>query len=516
MVRRHILVFTGIVLCGLVFSAEVSGQQEWHRANKLILGLHPNGSIGGATGIFESWPGLLYPCLDPPWCANSNLNPWYHDYLHNGGIWLGGVVNAESIVIASSSRCSYGNNGSGFWLKEFITVHPFPDAELFYAEYADSTTGVEVQQKSYAFYYPESYKEFIIFDLKIANLGSYTFEDLYLGVEFNGIAYSCPVYDCNREMSGVRILPNGPSGDTAYIGWVADNDGNPVGGYFNEDSPTSVVGVKILYPRAGDCQTSFNWYSFGDYLLDVYPKWGPTLQSNFNKFGYMTDSSLGWATTCREKYYLMSNGEIDYDQYLSHLDHTAEGWLPPADSALKFAQGSNSAFLLSCGPVVNLYPNDTLRFSYAVLGGMDFHKYPGAYDSTSPFWVFYDFSTLLTNALTAQQLYDSLFNPSADVGEEPLALPKQFRLLQNYPNPFNATTTIRYHLSKSSNVTLEIFNLKGQLVRVLLNNTTQPAGEHQRVWDGKNSAGVKVSSGVYLYRFKTGEFSQVRKMILLK
>ncbi|OGC94883.1 MAG: hypothetical protein A2142_00530 [candidate division Zixibacteria bacterium RBG_16_48_11] len=147
---------------------------------------------------------------------------------------------------------------------------------------------------------------------------------------------------------------------------------------------------------------------------------------------------------------------------------------------------------------------------------MDFHKYPGAYDSTSPFWVFYDFSTLLTNALTAQQLYDSLFNPSADVGEEPLALPKQFRLLQNYPNPFNATTTIRYHLSKSSNVTLEIFNLKGQLVRVLLNNTTQPAGEHQRVWDGKNSAGVKVSSGVYLYRFKTGEFSQVRKMILLK
>jgi hypothetical protein len=211
----------------------------------------------------------------------------------------------------------------------------------------------------------------------------------------------------------------------------------------------------------------------------------------------------------------MTNGEIDYDQYLSHLDHTSDGWLAPHDSALQFAQGYFSLFLLSCGPVGNLYPNDTLYFAFAIVGGEDFHYDPLSYDSLNPQNASYDFSALVTNALTAQRLYDSLFNPPTDVDEEPVPLPKTFYLGQNHPNPFNLSTTIEYALPKRAEVRIEIYNLLGQLVKSY-NLGYQLPGLRSITWEGKNDLGQEVASGIYFYRIKAGDFVQSRKMTLLK
>jgi len=93
--------------------------------------------------------------------------------------------------------------------------------------------------------------------------------------------------------------------------------------------------------------------------------------------------------------------------------------------------------------------------------------------------------------------------------------PENFMLKQNYPNPFNPTTTIRYGLPKAQRVTLVVYNLQGQKVRTLI-NFTQQANEHQAVWDGRNDSGEAVSSGVYVYRLTAGEFSESRKMVLLR
>ena len=94
-------------------------------------------------------------------------------------------------------------------------------------------------------------------------------------------------------------------------------------------------------------------------------------------------------------------------------------------------------------------------------------------------------------------------------------LPTQFALEQNYPNPFNPTTEIRYALPQRSDVQLVIFNALGQQIRTLVSRT-QDAGFHEIMWDGKDSNGQSVASGIYLYRIAAGNFSAVCKMILMK
>ena len=96
-----------------------------------------------------------------------------------------------------------------------------------------------------------------------------------------------------------------------------------------------------------------------------------------------------------------------------------------------------------------------------------------------------------------------------------LVAPKEFKLYQNSPNPFNPTTNIFYSLAKSSDVELTIYNLLGQKVKTLV-NSRQQAKQYKVVWDGTNNQGVKVASGIYVYRLKAGDKVAVRKMILMK
>jgi C1A family cysteine protease len=94
-------------------------------------------------------------------------------------------------------------------------------------------------------------------------------------------------------------------------------------------------------------------------------------------------------------------------------------------------------------------------------------------------------------------------------------VPKEFSLYQNYPDPFNANTEILYALPKSCQVRLEIYNVLGQRVMVLVDEA-QMAGFHTVPWDGRDAYGQPVASGVYLYRLQAEEYSRMRKMVLLR
>lgn len=94
--------------------------------------------------------------------------------------------------------------------------------------------------------------------------------------------------------------------------------------------------------------------------------------------------------------------------------------------------------------------------------------------------------------------------------------PKKFSLKQNYPNPFNPTTKIVYELPKNCNVTLEVYNVLGQKVITLVNNRLQLKGKHSVVWNAKDVHGNNLSTGIYFYRIKAGDFIQSKKMILIK
>jgi hypothetical protein len=88
-------------------------------------------------------------------------------------------------------------------------------------------------------------------------------------------------------------------------------------------------------------------------------------------------------------------------------------------------------------------------------------------------------------------------------------------LAQNYPNPFNPQTTIAYSLKERGPVSLKVYNVNGELVKTLLNGE-HAAGADVQTWDGHNDAGQPVSSGVYFYKLVTNNFSQTKKMVLLK
>ena len=102
--------------------------------------------------------------------------------------------------------------------------------------------------------------------------------------------------------------------------------------------------------------------------------------------------------------------------------------------------------------------------------------------------------------------YLGLTNPS---------IPKQFELFQNYPNPFNPMTTLRYGLVDRANVTLTIYDIIGKRVRTF-DRGEEASGIKSLVWNGTDDHGKPLSAGIYLIQLQTGNFTQTRKMILLK
>ncbi len=93
--------------------------------------------------------------------------------------------------------------------------------------------------------------------------------------------------------------------------------------------------------------------------------------------------------------------------------------------------------------------------------------------------------------------------------------PSGYELSQNYPNPFNPNTTISFTIPTSENVSLTIYNVRGQVVKTLVNDS-RSAGTHNIQWDGLNNFGQKVASGIYIYTLRTSNFTESKKMTMLK
>ncbi len=104
---------------------------------------------------------------------------------------------------------------------------------------------------------------------------------------------------------------------------------------------------------------------------------------------------------------------------------------------------------------------------------------------------------------------------SASVDDMEELSPDSYTLSHNYPNPFNPSTTINYTLQRRAHVNITIYNLLGQRINTIVEEV-KAAGEHTTRWDGKDYDGKPVATGIYLYRIKAGDFSESKKMLLLK
>jgi len=140
--------------------------------------------------------------------------------------------------------------------------------------------------------------------------------------------------------------------------------------------------------------------------------------------------------------------------------------------------------------------------------------------------VIVDFSGLDTGQYTAAVTVTStsagnspLTMPvAASVGSDvavPGEIPTSYALSQNYPNPFNPITEINFDIPVRSHVTLTVYNVVGQMVKTLVDEELAP--KHYIVdWDGTTDNGTKVASGIYFYKLEAGDFTETKKMLLLK
>jgi subtilisin family serine protease len=176
--------------------------------------------------------------------------------------------------------------------------------------------------------------------------------------------------------------------------------------------------------------------------------------------------------------------------------------------------------MVSLGPI-SLAPQESTEVAFAIVGGQGLDNFRA-------------------NVAAAQVKYGCLCTGTEDEEEENV-LPDRFSLGQNYPNPFNSATTIAFDLSPqygplthsqqpggdnepqvpqkeqilSIPTSLKIYNLRGQLVKTLIDEELSP-GRHKLTWDGTDETGEKVASGVYLYLLKLPQRQISRRMILLK
>ena len=215
------------------------------------------------------------------------------------------------------------------------------------------------------------------------------------------------------------------------------------------------------------------------------------------------------------------------DDYLLEIDFTVSGQvihgtiiMDDINNTEFYAASDDGLINLFMTDMYNylLYENGDLFETFNYLldvdeGNIEFNMPVPEDDS---WFVLFDNSNNLNNPqhLTSSvSLYS--YNPSGL--EEFQIAPASCLLQQNYPNPFNPTTTISFSVAQTSSfVTLDIYNIKGQKVKSLVNEKLD-TGTHHAIWDGKDENGKSATSGIYFCQLKAGkDFSQTKRMILLK
>ena len=548
-------------------------QQRVHRMSEVNACMTNWALLGSWMRDFPESPGgcfmenpdseAIAPSFEFP--AGSGL-----EYLFQGAIWIGAIIND---TIYTSVGCDGWQWIYELWPDSFpqgaiIEKSTIPETPCYspdaishqdvIAVYTDTSAdiplspqqqdpwdnrkhfplNVRITQKSYSWNIP-GFDKFIIAEYMVENIGDYLISDAYIGffmdadiTHIDEDPYGS--YGAQDDITGFLHIYEE---DTVNIAWAADNDGHgdQDGGenanYFTDQSPRSVIGIKVLHTPNPDLQISYNWWI--SHQSGSPRDWGPWLAENqqlwetINPYGsgpYFPDNVLGTPGGDVSKYFIMSNQEFDYDQIYSCVWpdwHPEEGWLPPNMQICgDLANGYDTRFLLSFGPFDQIAPGDSLSFAVAFVIGETLHvdplnlaQDPGMTDPDR-FYANLNFSNLVQNALTAQTLYDSLLGPTG-VEESEQEIPKSFHLSQNCPNPFNLSTIIKYSLKKTSYVSLKIYNIRGELVKTLVDHKQKP-GTHQKIWDGKNQTGKEAAGGIYFYKLVAGEQSQTKKMILLK
>ena len=362
-----------------------------------------------------------------------------NDYLYGGGLWVGGIVGPDTLVSIPMNGVSAPidewtaydtvTESSSLRGSPFFSRNAKAEQEYFIRLYdtlvlnsIDELDGrrhvplnLEVSQTSYA-WSDQFSRQFVLIQYWIRNIGGRPIDKMTFGIYMDAdvlnISGSSP-NPAQDDVSGFLAtapnlaLPN--IIDPMNVAWVADNDGDPIGGTFPSLSPRGVVGVRIL--RAPPVQDfSFNWWLIA---ASASQNWGPV------KAGERAPGQgggLGAPSGDRNRYFVMANGEVDYGQLEANIDHSADGWRPRLRSGgCDIADGLDTRQVISAGPACEpLMPGDSVPFVIAVCGGDVLHTNGNLdFDCTQPFTYIrsLDFTNINFAATWAAWVFD---NPGVD------------------------------------------------------------------------------------------------------
>jgi photosystem II stability/assembly factor-like uncharacterized protein len=199
-----------------------------------------------------------------------------------------------------------------------------------------------------------------------------------------------------------------------------------------------------------------------------------------------------------------TNSGTQEDIYSISFKNDSEAWVS-SDKGLRYTT--------DCGETWNGVP---MRYNQSQIRYIDFDDYGNGYAFTLHMDGYYGNETGQSQPEGYNLLLTYKNDGSyVDTPMEAFALPSKIKLSQNYPNPFNNSTRINYELGKSGKIALKIFNLQGQLVKILTKKS-QKAGDHSIIWNGKSDRGLPVATGVYIYQLQSNGLLETKKMLYLR
>ncbi|HEX7401876.1 MAG TPA: hypothetical protein VF369_06835, partial [candidate division Zixibacteria bacterium] len=344
-----------------------NAQQRVHRVGLMRLCVTNWGFFGSQTrDLNESMGGCFNPNPDKEVAAPSCEYPGGSDleYLFQGGLWIGALVDDKPYT---SLACD-----GWFWIYEMWPDGPSPAGTIqerstrnsascyspdaiseqdIIAVFTDTSAdiplspdqqddwdnrkhfplGLQLSQRSYSWSY-EYAEDFVLIDFFIKNIGVKKIKNMYMGLYVDadvGHKDENPygAYGAQDDICGFKHVVSSPQGecsDTVNLAWIADNDGHGIKGerIFTAVSPTAVTGTRVVRSPNPDLKYSFNWWisnqsgapkDFGPWTRVNQERWA---KENCYEPGKNTfpDNVLGTPGGDCSKYFIMSNGEFDYDQ----------------------------------------------------------------------------------------------------------------------------------------------------------------------------------------------------------
>jgi hypothetical protein len=414
--------------------------------------------------------------------GNSTDNPYALAMDDSGYVYVTGYSNG-SATSADYATIKYRSDGDTVWVRRYDG--PASLADVAYAMAVDGSGSVYVTGGS---------------------RGSGTWEDC-----------ATIKYHTNGDTAWVRRY-NNPSqnGYDRGLAIAVDAKDNVYVAGWSDGTGTGADYFTIRYYPSGDTA----WVRRYDGPADS-TDWATGIV--VTDAGYVYVTGYSWGTGSSEDYATIKYDSSGNELWVKRFN-CANGTDKPAAIAL---DGSNNIYVTGrsgCGGTtshdyvtIKYYPDgDTAwlrKYQGPIENGYDY-AYALAVDDSGNVYVTggsqgdgtsYDYCTI-----------KYVQTPSAvkdETGDK--EKPSEFDLSQNYPNPFNPTTKIEFTLAKRGFVTLQIYDVLGRKVRTLVSQELT-SGRKSVIWDGKNEDDKEVASGVYFYQLKVGDFSQPKKMLLLK